>query len=503
MRISTSTEAPERVDCDLLAVLVPSDRSLEPLAELDRTAGGVLDMAFALGDFKGRSGERILAYATGDSQGARRPGPRRVLFLGVGASSDITAETTRSAAGRACRAAEDLRASSVALCLTQLASDVDARWVQAAAEGIVLASWRYEELRAADAGEPRAEPPKSAVVVSHPSAWLDKTAFVGYAWGIAENRARTLQAMPGNVATPTRLAEEAARIAREAGLEIRVLGPAEMQEESMGALLSVARGSNAEPRLIVLEHRGGRPDEPPLVLVGKGLTFDAGGISIKPAKGMEKMKYDMSGGAAVLGAMLAIGRTGAPANVIGVVPSSENLLGGSATKPGDVVTSRAGKSIEVINTDAEGRLILADSLDYAADWKPAAIVDCATLTGACVVALGHHRSAVLGNDDDLVAEVRVAGDRAGQPCWPLPLDREYRRQLDSDVADLRNVGGRPAGAITAAVFLSEFVRDVPWAHLDIAGTAYGKTEDKPYLKDGPHGRPCRLLLEWVRARAGS
>ena len=237
------------------------------------------------------------------------------------------------------------------------------------------------------------------------------------------------------------------------------------------------------------------------MLVGKGLTFDAGGISIKPAKGMEDMKYDMSGGAAVLGAMLAVGRLGVPANVIGVVPSSENLLNGSATKPGDVVFSRAGKSIEVINTDAEGRLILADALDYAAGWNPAAIVDCATLTGACVIALGHHRSAVLGTDEDLVAEVRSAGDRAGQPCWPLPLDDHYRKQLKSDVADLRNVGGRPAGTITAACFLSEFVGNAPWAHLDIAGTAYGKTK-KSYLRDGPNGTPCRLLLEWVRARAG-
>ena len=213
------------------------------------------------------------------------------------------------------------------------------------------------------------------------------------------------------------------------------------------------------------------------------------------------MKYDMSGGAAVLGAMLAIGRLGLPANVTGVVPSSENLPSGTATKPGDVISSRAGKSIEVINTDAEGRLILADALHYASEWGPAAIVNCATLTGACVVALGHHRSALLGNDEGLLGELRDAGDRAAEPCWPLPLDAEYRRQLRSDFADLKNVGGRPAGTITAACFLSEFVEGAPWAHLDIAGTAYGKTR-KPYLRNGPAGVPCRLLLEWVRARAG-
>ena len=292
------------------------------------------------------------------------------------------------------------------------------------------------------------------------------------------------------------------RIADAAGLECEILGPAGMEAQRMGALLSVARGSQEEPRLIVLRHHGGEEGAAPLVLVGKGLTFDAGGISLKPARGMEKMKYDMSGGAAVLGAMLAIGRLDLPVNVTGVVPSSENLPSGSATKPGDVISSRAGKSIEVINTDAEGRLILADALHYASEWEPAAIVDCATLTGACVVALGHHRSALLGNDDVLLDELRAAGDRAGEPCWPLPLDAEYRRQLRSDFADLKNVGGRPAGTITAASFLSEFVEDAPWAHLDIAGTAYGKTR-KPYLRNGPAGIPCRLLLEWVRARAGA
>ena len=341
----------------------------------------------------------------------------------------------------------------------------------------------------------------SATLVGASARGWKEAVRIGHAFAEGENLARTLQARPGNVATPSHLAAEATRIAGESGLECEILGPAEMEDEGMDALLSVARGSVEEPRLIVLRHPGGEEGAAPLVLVGKGLTFDAGGISLKPARGMEKMKYDMSGGAAVLGAMLAIGRLGLPVNVTGVVPSSENLPSGSATKPGDVISSRAGKSIEVINTDAEGRLILADALHYASEWEPAAIVDCATLTGACVVALGHHRSALLGNDEALLEELRAAGDRAGEPCWPLPLDADYRRQLRSDFADLKNVGGRPAGTITAASFLSEFVEDAPWAHLDIAGTAYGKTR-KPYLRNGPAGIPCRLLLEWVRARAG-
>lgn len=499
MRLETFTGAPEQVETPLMVVLVPSELDFKELAGLSRGVGGVLSRAVSSGDFQGRERDRFLGYRRGSR------GPERVMFAGVGPLDGLTGEKVRAAAGRAVRSAEASRLESLALCLSQLGSEVDPRWFQAAAEGLVLASWRFDELRSAPAAGTESEdwPPRveSAVVVAKPSQGLDRAVEVGQAFAAGENRARTLQARPGNVATPTQLAAEAVGIADEAGLRIEVLGPAEMEAEGMGALLSVAQGSDEEPRLIVLRHDGGDPATAPLVLVGKGLTFDAGGISIKPAKGMEDMKYDMSGGAAVLGAMLAIGRLGIPANVIGVVPSSENLLNGSATKPGDVVFSRAGKSIEVINTDAEGRLILADALDYAAEWNPAAIVDCATLTGACVIALGHHRSAVLGSDEDLVAEVQSAGDRAGQPCWPLPLDEEYRKQLKSDVADLKNVGGRPAGTITAACFLSEFVGGVPWAHLDIAGTAYGKTK-KSYLRDGPNGTPCRLLLEWVRARAG-
>jgi leucyl aminopeptidase len=233
--------------------------------------------------------------------------------------------------------------------------------------------------------------------------------------------------------------------------------------------------------------------------VGKGLTFDAGGISLKPPKGMEQMKFDMSGGAAVLGAMKAVAGLDLPLNVVGIVPSSENLPSGSALKPGDVIRTRAGTTVEVINTDAEGRLILADALAYGASLDPAAMVDCATLTGAVVVALGHHAAAVMGTDEALVEELRAAGDTAGERCWPLPLWDVYRTQLDSDTADLKNVGGRPAGSITAGAFLREFVGEAPWAHLDVAGTAYGE-EPLPYQRKGGFGFPTRLLVAWVRSR---
>ena len=518
MRLEVSTTAPEEIATPLMVVAVASDQAFEELDGLDRVVGGVLSRAAAAGDFRGRKGDRVMGYGGGGGGG-----PERVVFLGVGASESVSAEDLRRVGGRAVRAAERHRVESLALCLGHLGGNVEERWVHAAAEGLVLASWRFEEpgggpaddagaggwpvrkgsatLVGGSASDRRKVQIAGATLVGA-SAWeWEEPARIGHAFAEAENLARTLQARPGNVATPSHLAAEAVRIADEAGLECEILGPAEMEAEGMDAILSVARGSREEPRLIVLRHLGGEAGAAPLVLVGKGLTFDAGGISLKPARGMEKMKYDMSGGAAVLGAMLAIGRLGLPVNVTGVVPSSENLPSGTATKPGDVISSRAGTSIEVINTDAEGRLILADALHYASEWGPAAIVDCATLTGACVVALGHHRSALLGNDEELLGELRDAGDHAGEPCWPLPLDAEYRRQLRSDFADLKNVGGRPAGTITAACFLSEFVEGAPWAHLDIAGTAYGKTR-KPYLRNGPAGIPCRLLLEWVRARAG-
>src|SRR5690606_38776656 len=296
-------------------------------------------------------------------------------------------------------------------------------------------------------------------------------------------------------------AEEAERMAGSVDLDIEIFDEARLAAEGMEAILAVSRGSSEEARLIVMRYAGGAEGTPPLVLVGKGLTFDAGGISLKPPAGMEQMKFDMSGGAAVIGAMQAIAELGVRANVVGIVPSSENLPSGTAVKPGDVIQTLAGKTVEVINTDAEGRLILADALTWGARLNPVAMVDCATLTGAVVIALGHHAAAVLGNDDTLVTELVDAGRMSGERCWQLPLWDEYRKQLDSETADLQNVGGRPGGSITAAAFLKEFVGDATWAHLDIAGTAYGDGE-LPYQRKGGYGFPTRLLVQWVRSRTG-
>lgn len=495
MDVSLSTRStPARTAPSFLAFGLFSGENAVPAVVPD-TIRAVVEDALAANEIRTDEGEQqLLAGGRGEER-------FRVLVLGLGAKGDFDEERMRRAAGRAVRAAEGARTGTVSLLLPTVGRRAG-ELARAAVEGAVLAAWRFEELKAP--AEPGKEKPRvqalELIVPGGTRGQLNREVRDGLAAARGANLARTLQSRPGNVATPTHLAEQAREMAEAAGLEIEIFDRAALEELGMHALLSVSRGSVEEPRLIVMRHNGGRAADPPLVLVGKGLTFDAGGISIKPAAGMEDMKYDMSGGAAVIGAMQAIAEAKVRANVIGIVPSSENLPSGSATKPGDVIGSYGGKSIEVINTDAEGRLILADALAYAVEQEPAAIVDCATLTGAVVIALGHQAAAVLGSDDRLVSELEKAGARSGERVWRLPLYPEYRKQLDSDVADLKNVGGRPAGTITAAMFLKEFVGDVPWAHLDIAGTAYGDGA-LPYQRKGALGVPTRLLFEWVRTRA--
>jgi leucyl aminopeptidase len=479
----------------LLAVPVLKGEDGQPVVSADAEVsvpGPILE------DASGDAGSTVAGYA---DQGSPA---RRLVLIGVGKSSaEVDAESLRRFAGHAVRAAESMKVSELAIALpaSELAVEEAA---QAVAEGAVLAAWRYRELKTGvGEDEPPAAVEVATLLVSPPS---ESAAAPGVERGVivaeAENVARDFQSRPGNVATPTALGESARELAARWGLEVDVLGPDRLREERMNALLAVAQGSAQEPRLIVLRHNGGAADEAPLVLVGKGLTFDAGGISIKPALKMEDMKFDMSGGAAVLGAMTAVARLKLPRNVVGIVPSSENLVGAAAMKPGDVITTRAGITVEVINTDAEGRLILCDALDYAVEMKPEAMVDCATLTGAVVIGLGHHAMAVLGTDPGVVADLRAAGDATGERCWELPLWPEYRKQLESPTADVKNVGGRPAGTITAATFLREFVKDVPWGHLDVAGTAYGDGNGISYRRAGGYGVPTRLLVEWVRRRSG-
>ena len=505
LNIAIHTDHPAKVRTPLLVLQhFLDDRSpLGAGAAVDEALGGLLSRLMGRGDFRGKQGETLVVYP-GD---AAFPA-ERVLLVGVGKREDFAMQSLRKAVGAAVRQAERLRVREMTLALGHLdrksehmGGHIAAR---GAVEGAVLAAWDYRDLKTEtppdDDPEVRLEALTLLARDEDEAQEMKAGADVGRIVAEAENLARELAAKPGNIATPTHLAETARRIAEEGGMEITVLDRAGMEAEGMRGILAVAAGSEEEPRFIVLEYRGGAKGSAPVALVGKGVTFDTGGISIKPAQKMEEMKYDMSGAAAVLGAMQAVARLRPKVNVVALIPSTENLLSGKATKPGDVIRMYSGKTVEVINTDAEGRLILADALAYAQKYSPRAMIDAATLTGAVVIGLGHEAIGLMGNDGDLMDEVRAVGERTGERCWPLPLWDEFRKQIESDVADIKNTGGRPAGTITAGWFLKEFVGDVPWVHLDIAGTAY-RDEPAPYLRKGPTGVPTRLFIEWIRDRA--
>ncbi len=495
---STVTAAPlAQVETPLLALAVPQGASLPPsLAELDRAAGGVLGRALGAGDYKGKRDETLLVYGGGKAQ--------RILLVGVGKTAEITRNALRRAAAVAAKRAHGLGAPAFAFAVTAEArGGVSAGELgQVAVEGAAQGGWQFTELKQ-PGDDPK--PELEAVVVvaaAAEAAAVEAGRHVGDAVAAGHRLARGLQMQPGNVCTPSYLADQASKLAKAYGFTLTVLDRAQLKKEGMGALLAVAQGSAQEPRFIALECKGGPSGQAPVVLVGKGVTFDSGGISIKPAHNMEEMKYDMSGAAAVLGTFDVLGRLKLKLNVVGLIPSTENLPSGTAVKPGDVVKSHLGKTIEIINTDAEGRLILCDALSYARRFKPAAALDAATLTGAVVVALGHHAIGVMGNDEALLAEVRDAGERAGERCWPLPLWDEYRDLVKSEIADVKNSGGRSAGSIAGGWFLREFVDGFPWVHLDIAGTAYTEAEGATQAK-GPTAVGVRLFTEFLLKRAGA
>ena len=423
------------------------------------------------------------------------------LLVGLGKPDEISRTSIRRAASTAAKRARSLGVPRAAFHLAAEAVGPvpPAEAGQAIAEGLAQGAWQYNEMkRPADEQKPALE----RIDVLAPTGAEAFTAGhrVGAAIGAGQTAARGIQVLPGNVCTPSFVARTAEEIARRHGFAVTVLDKAAIVREGMGALMAVAQGSAEEPRFIALEYKGA--EGAPVVLVGKGVTFDTGGISIKPAQNMEDMKYDMSGAAAVLGTFEMLGRLKPPVHVVGLVPTTENMPSGTAVKPGDVVTSLSGKTIEVINTDAEGRLILCDALVYARRYQPAAVLDIATLTGAIVVALGHTATGVMGTDDALIEEVRRAGERAGERVWPLPLWDDYRDLMKSDIADVKNSGGRPAGSISAGWFLREFVDGFPWVHLDIAGTAYTDREDATRVK-GPTGIGVRLFSEFVLGRQGT
>ncbi len=483
-------EAPASHTTPLLMVAVPQGELPSSLVELDRRTGAVLTRLYAAADFSGKRDEIAVVYPDGPAA--------KVLLVGMGKVTGDHATVIRRAAAVAAKRARSLGVTEASFWVAPEAHGPGgaAAVVRAAAEGIPFGAWQYMALKRPPE-EPRPQLERVRILAPADGS-AEESHRTGAAIAAGQALARGIQVLPGNECTPSFLGREAESLARRHGMGVTVLDRAAIIEEKMGALLAVAQGSDEEPRFIALEYAGAAG--PPIVLIGKGVTFDSGGISIKPAQSMEDMKFDMSGAAAVLGTFEMLGRLRPKVHVVGLIPSAENMLSGSAYRPGDVVRSHYGKTIEVVNTDAEGRLLLADALSYARRYQPACVVDAATLTGAIVIALGHAATGVMGTDDALIDELRAAADRAGERIWPLPLWDEFRDLIKSDIADMKNSGGRPAGSISAAWFLREFVDGFPWAHLDIAGTAYSDREDPTRVK-GPTGVGVRLFSEFVLARA--
>jgi len=479
------------VDCLVVGVFDEGELGAEARA-VDAACGGRLQRLLTRGDFAGRAGDTQLVTEITELPA------RRVLLVGLGARAQLTRRGWRRALGNALTALGRTRIASVALGLDRPAAREldDYYFGRAVAEVAGATLYRINDLKTGK------KPPAAALkkVVAGPVRKED-AAQRGFKHGAAIASAaavqRDLANLPANVCTPTFLAEEARALAkRQKSVTAKVLDEAAIRREKMGCLLAVSQGSRQPPRFIVLEYRGGKSAPAPVVLVGKGVTFDTGGISLKDPPAMDEMKFDMSGAAAVIACVTLAAELRLPLHVVGLIAAVENMPDGKAVKPGDIATSASGQTVEILNTDAEGRLILCDALHYARRFRPAAVVDIATLTGACVVALGHHHSGLLGNDDALMKQLLEAGVRAEDRCWQLPLTEEYFDQLKSNFADFANVGGRDGGAITAASFLGKFTQGMPWAHLDVAGTAYQGGAQK-----GSTGRPTPLLADFLIQRA--
>jgi len=497
MEFNTKVAAPEDVKADCLAVGIFEDQGMSPGARrIDRASGGAVRAAMASGDMKGKRGSVVVLRALPGVAAAR------VVLVGLGPAAELSDKGFAEAVAAAIRGCG---AGVATLAFAAGEWKVAGRGAAAGARALVAAArataFRSDELKSkATRGEaPSLRRQRITLVSPKRDAALEQGLREGVAIANGVDLAKRLGNLPGNVCTPEFLGAEARKLAREWRLKVQVMDRRQIEALGMGSFLSVTNGSVQPPRLIVLRYegagRGGFAD--PIALVGKGITFDSGGISIKPGAAMDEMKYDMCGAASVLGTLRAIAELKPRINVVGVIPSCENLPSGSATKPGDIVTSMSGQTIEVLNTDAEGRLILCDALTYVQRFKPAAIVDIATLTGACVVALGNVHSGLFTPDDALAGELLAAGRSSGDSAWRMPVDDDYQEQLKSNFADMANIGlPGNAGAVTAACFLARYVKDQHWAHLDIAGTAWRSGAAK-----GATGRPVPLLTEFVLKRA--
>jgi len=493
LEFSIKVGAPEKLKTDCVAVAVFAAGKLSPAAQaLDRASGSKLSAILKSGDFEAKAGSTLMLY---DLPGVAA---RRVLLAGLGNAAELNAREYRDSLRAAIRAMQDANLHEAALYVCDLSiKGRDPAWMTMQAAIATLETvYRFDSLKSQTA-----KSRKGLKRVTVGSLQETKGAAAGLQRGIAVgegiNLARELGNLPPNICTPTYLAEQALALAKSHKLKVTVLDRKDMEKLGMGSLLSVADGSRQPPKLITLEYYGTGRKHKPVVLVGKGVTFDTGGISLKPSAEMDEMKYDMSGAGSVLGTLRAAAAMKLPLNVVGVIPATENMPGGKATRPGDIVTSMSGQTIEILNTDAEGRLILCDALTYAERFAPAAIIDVATLTGACVIALGHVASGLFANDDRLAEEIETAGQLAWDRVWRMPVWEDYQEQLKSNFADMANIGGRPGGSVTAACFLARFTRKYKWAHLDIAGTAWKSGREK-----GSTGRPVPLLSQFLMTRAG-
>ena len=488
--VALTTGPTAEIDADLLVIPVFEDDDLADEPGLDAAAGGEVARARGRGEFKGSLFDVFVTSVTG----WKAP---RVALVGAGPRADVTPDHLRRIASTGGLAARQRRLSRIAVLHRPGTAVGEEQAAQAMAEGVCLANYDGASYKTADPERSWLERVELRLAGNSDAA----TAAVGRGCVLGEfsNRARVLANEPGNTLTPRVFADRAVEIGRDGGAQVEVLDEQQIATLDMGLVLGVARGSQEPPRVVVLRHEPANA-VPGVVLglIGKGITFDTGGISIKPAENMDKMKDDMSGGAAVIAAMSAIARLQAPVRCIGIVPMTENMPGGRAVKPGDVLRSAEGKTVEILNTDAEGRLVLGDAIWYARRLGATHLVDVATLTGACVVALGKTTSGLFGTPSGWVEQVRFASERAGDRSWPMPVFDDYKEQLKSEIADFTNTGGRAAGAITAALFIKEFTGGLPWVHIDIAGTAWAE-EAKPYQPKGATGVAVRTLIELALA----
>ena len=496
MEFSIKSGSPEKQRGACAVIGIFEAGYLSPSAEaLDKASGNAIGRLVRQGDFAGKAGTSLVLHGIPSLQF------ERILLVGLGKEKAFGDKEYCTAVRTAMKALADTAATEALLTLTALPlGKRSTAWK--IRQAVIVAEesrYRFEQFKSKKDEEQRPLNTLTLAIDQRKETGVAEAALAqGLAIAEGVRLSKNLGNLPGNVCTPAHLAETALQMAGEHALECQILEREEMEQLGMNALLSVARGSHQAPKFIVLRHRpADAVNAKPLVLIGKGITFDSGGISLKPGEGMDEMKFDMCGAASVLGAIKAAARLQLPLDIVAIVPASENMPGGSASKPGDIVTTMSGQTVEILNTDAEGRLILCDALTYAARFKPGTVIDVATLTGACVIALGHVASGLFANSDSLARALLKAGERSLDRAWQMPLWEDYQEQLKSNFADMANIGGRPAGSITAACFLSRFSAKTEWAHLDIAGTAWKSGGEK-----GATGRPVPLLVNYLLERAG-